>query len=314
MEHDQRFKTLLRTFFADFLRLFFAEWAARFDLSRIEWLDKEVMGGSPESPLHVTDLLARLHASHPVDGRHAGGEKSLLVLVHFEIDSNDSTTRIHEKMPEYYWQLRATYGLPVLPIVLFLRMSLDGVGVGEIVEKFWEMEVNRFHYLRVGLLGLDAVEYVQGDNWLGVALSALMKIPPERVAWLGAEALRRLCQAPLTFTERYLLAECVQAYLPLNAAEQAAFQQMLDSEPYAEIRAMNQTAFEKGIEQGIEQGKLIGQQEMTLSIFRQKFGATPETLRELVSHLPEAELQALMIRLVNATSPDQLGLPKSTNT
>jgi hypothetical protein len=31
---------------------------------------------------------------------------------------------------------------------------------------------------------------VQGDNWLGVALSALMKFPLERVEWLGAEDLR----------------------------------------------------------------------------------------------------------------------------
>jgi hypothetical protein len=43
----------------------------------------------------------------------------------------------------------------------------------------------------VGLPGLDAIEYLQGDSWLGVALSALMRIPHERVAWLGAEALRR---------------------------------------------------------------------------------------------------------------------------
>ncbi len=34
MDHDQRFKTLIQEFFADFLRLFFADWAARFDLSK----------------------------------------------------------------------------------------------------------------------------------------------------------------------------------------------------------------------------------------------------------------------------------------
>ena len=30
-DHDQRFKTLLKEFFADFLRLFFAPWAERLD-------------------------------------------------------------------------------------------------------------------------------------------------------------------------------------------------------------------------------------------------------------------------------------------
>ena len=33
MDHDQRFKTLIREFFADFLSLFFAACAARLDLS-----------------------------------------------------------------------------------------------------------------------------------------------------------------------------------------------------------------------------------------------------------------------------------------
>jgi hypothetical protein len=37
---------------------------------------------------------------------------------------------------------------------------------------------------------------VQGDNWLGVAVAALMRIPKERVAWLGAEAFRRIKGAP----------------------------------------------------------------------------------------------------------------------
>jgi hypothetical protein len=52
MDHDQRFKTLIQEFFADFLRLFFADWAARFDLSKIEWLDKELLPDPPEGSRH----------------------------------------------------------------------------------------------------------------------------------------------------------------------------------------------------------------------------------------------------------------------
>jgi hypothetical protein len=52
------------------------------------------------------------------------------------------------------------------------------------------------------LPALEGVEYVQGENWLGVALAALMKIPEERIAWLGAEALRRIQAAPVSDQER----------------------------------------------------------------------------------------------------------------
>jgi hypothetical protein len=56
---------------------------------------------------------------------------------------------------------------------------------------------------------------VQGDNWLSLALAALMKVPKEKEAWLGAEALRRITEAPLNDQRRFLLGECVQANLSL---------------------------------------------------------------------------------------------------
>jgi hypothetical protein len=36
MDHDQRFKILIQTFFADFLQLFFKEWAERLDAGAVE--------------------------------------------------------------------------------------------------------------------------------------------------------------------------------------------------------------------------------------------------------------------------------------
>jgi hypothetical protein len=87
--------------------------------------------------------------------------------------------------------------LPVLPIGLYLRVGLDGIGVDAYEEHFWELKAVLFQYLYVGLPALDAVEYVQGANWLGVALAALMRIPQDRAGWLGAEALRRIAEAPL---------------------------------------------------------------------------------------------------------------------
>lgn len=87
-------------------------------------------------------------------------------------------------------------------------MGLDGTGTDTVEHQFWELPVLTFRYLYVGLPGLDAVQYLQGDNWLGVALTALMRIPPGTAAHLRAEALRRLTEAPLSDQQRYLLAEC----------------------------------------------------------------------------------------------------------
>jgi hypothetical protein len=112
-----------------------------------------------------------------------------------------------------------------------------------------------FEYLYVGLPALDAVQYVQGENWLGVALSALMKIPKEQAAWLGAEALRRIQAAPLSDQQRFLLGECVEAYLPLDEAQKREFEKLLANEAYKGVQAMNVTSYEKGLEKGLAMKK-----------------------------------------------------------
>src|SRR5947209_2331830 len=66
MDHDQLFKTLLRTFFLEFFELFFPDWAARFDFTRIEWQDKELFLDPPRGETRRIDLLARLPVRQPV--------------------------------------------------------------------------------------------------------------------------------------------------------------------------------------------------------------------------------------------------------
>jgi hypothetical protein len=40
-DHDQRFKSLLKAFFAEFFQVFFPAWADRFDFSGVDWLEQE---------------------------------------------------------------------------------------------------------------------------------------------------------------------------------------------------------------------------------------------------------------------------------
>jgi hypothetical protein len=68
-----------------------------------------------------------------------------------------------------------------------------------------------------------------------------MHIPRDRAAWLGAEALRRIKDAPLTDQRRFLIGECVQAYLPLDEEQQREFEQLVATEPYREIQPMTRT-------------------------------------------------------------------------
>lgn len=295
-DHDQRFKALIREFFDDFLRLFFAEWAARLDCNAVEWLDKEVFPDPPEGSRHLLDLVAKLPTRLPVPGLSPGEAESLVALVHLEIESPDKAAPARRRMFRYFVHLRDEYELPVLPVVLYLRVGMQGVGTDTYEEHFWEFQPVLFQYLYVGLPGLDGVKYVEGDNWLGVAHSALMRIPPDKIAWLGAEALRKIKDAPLTEQKRFLLAECVQAYLPLDEERQREFEALTATEKYQGVQLMNTTMYEKGI------------LRVLLELLEEKFGPLSEAVREKVQQLPPERLIPLSKAVLHAHSLQELGL------
>jgi len=316
--HDQRFKVLLKEFFPEFLTLFFPERAARFNFSRINWLDKELFADPPQGDLLEVDLVAQLVLRDKTSGLPA----EAVALVHVEIESRDSVETLRRRMFEYYETLRRRHNCPVLPIAVYLRVGLDGIGVDGYEEHFDDLDVLRFRYLYVGLPGLDAELYVQGGNWLGVSLSALMRVPRFRRAWLRSEALRRLVveYRDNEYRQRLLL-ECVEAYAELDEEQQRVYQELLQTEKYKEIQPMMMTTYEKGVAKGLEQGVAKGLEQgvakglesarrMLQGQLAQRFGPLHATTLETINSLPPERLEQIGMALLNAKSLEELGLPK----
>src|SRR3989440_12195784 len=187
-DHDQRLKVLLKEFFEQFFLCFFPAWAARFDFGDLTWLDKEVFLAPPQGEKRQLDLVARLRIRAEAPSPQPG-LTDLLALVHVEVESRESIQPFRPRMFEYYVQLRRDSQLPVLPIGLFLRVGLEGIGWDAYEEHFWEHRLLRFEYAYVGLPALEAEPYATGEHLLGVALSALMRVPPDRRAGGGPGAL-----------------------------------------------------------------------------------------------------------------------------
>jgi hypothetical protein len=85
---------------------------------------------------------------------------------------------------------------------------------------------------------------------------------------LGAEALRKITNAPVTDQQRFLLAECVQAYLPLDDAQQEEFERLVACEPYTGVQAVRTTWFEQGEAKGMERG----QRKLLAVLLEERFG------------------------------------------
>lgn len=311
-DHDQRFKLLLQEFFAEFIRLFFPALAARFDFSQVVWLDKEVFADPPQGNRGYLDLVAQLPTRQAIPGQRTGEAESWLTLIHVEIEHADSVQPLRSRMFQYYEQLRRRHGRPVLPIVLYLRVGLDGIGQDVYEEYFWELRVLSFEYLYIGLPALNAEEYVRGDNWLGLALSALMRAPAERKAQLAAQGLQRLLKCPESPWRRFLLGDCIVAYTSMEETQRREFMDLLAREEYREVRTMTMTWYDQGVQQGVQQGLQQGlqqgQRSLLLSMVDARFGPLSDEARNRIASWPVDRLEELGVAFVKAASLRELGL------
>ncbi len=302
-DHDQHLKVLLKEFFEAFFLCFFPAWAARFEFLEIDWLDKELFLAPPQGEKRQLDLVARLRL-RPGTPPPRAGVTDLVALVHVELESRASTLAFRPRMFEYYIQLRRDTGLPVLPIALFLRVGLDGIGWDAYEEHFWEQRIVRFEYAYVGLPALDGEQYATGENLLGVALSALMRLPADRRAELYAEGLKRIAGSGENDFRRFLLVECLEAYAELDEAQKERLQALLHTEAYHEVEPLMKTTYERGIERGIVQGE----RRSALRLMEAKFGPLSAKVKQQVEALSPEALAQLQLDVLKAQALEELRL------
>jgi hypothetical protein len=227
-----------------------------------------------------------------------------LTLIHVEIESQDTAAPLRPRMLAYYEQLRRRHGLPVLPIALYLRVGLDGIGWDVYEESYWDHRLVTFAYAYVGLPALDGEQYVAGAHLLGVALTALMRVAPARRAEVHAEALRRLAEAREDDYRRYLLLDCLEAYATLDEAQAQELGALLRTERYQGIQAMAMTTFEKGVQAGLQQGWRTALRKMLDA----RFGPLGASAQQRLDSLSPEGLEALAEALLKAQSLQELGL------
>jgi hypothetical protein len=304
-EHDQRFKTLLREFFPEFLNLFFPEQAARLDLTNLEWLDKEVFPDPPQGDVLVLDLVARVRRLPTSED--AGGET--VALVHVEVESRDAVAAFRRRMFQYYEALRRRYDEPVLPIAVYLRVGLEGIGIDVYTEEYEGLEVLRFQYLYVGLPALDAERHVLGENVLGIALSSLMRAPEVRRAWLAVHAeYRVMVESGENPLRKLWLKECIDAYRSLDEEQRGEYERLKQTEPYKEIEPMATVTAEQLLARGREEGRAEGQRLAVRLLLERRFGSLTPKVSQKLETWPVDRLADLLVDVMEAPSLQALEL------
>ncbi|MBN9417257.1 MAG: Rpn family recombination-promoting nuclease/putative transposase [Candidatus Eremiobacteraeota bacterium] len=249
MDHDRLFKELLRTFFIEFLELFFSTLAKRIDRAHPPvFLDKEDFGQDPSVSRREMDMVVRLRL-------HDGDAHFLVHLEHEAQKRGDLPGR----MFRYFSRIWDRHQLPIYPIAL---LSFGGLKAQpqRFSLQFHDLAMLDFRYRTVQLSRMDWRSFLNSANPVASALMARMQIREQDRPIVKLQCLRLLATLRLDERKCNLIAHFVYSYLRLNADEMRIYQRNLEIMPQRERQAIMQFTNEWK-EEGRLEGRLEGRVE-----------------------------------------------------
>jgi hypothetical protein len=325
MRQDQLSKSLIETFFPDFLHLAAPDAALRLRLRDASFMDKELFIDWPVGQRRELDLLARV----PVEGGPMeGGE--MYLLVHVEIESR-ARAGMDQRLWRYYMQLRLRHDLLVLPILVNLRGGRPGAGSETLEEGIEVAPTSAFRYRALGLSGCQAEEWLARPQPVAWAFAALMRPGRLSRAGLKMECLRRIERSQVSGWHKEVLVNWVQTQVQLSENDAAEFRRLLELKKNKGVRGMQlswlgkaeaegmKKGIEKGLQKGLAQGvkmadrqnrqNVMRMRRAVLQLLKRQFGPVPPPVRQRLQAIDSIEPLAQVVeRVPLARSIEDLGL------
>jgi hypothetical protein len=289
--HDPLFKSLLRTFFAGFLRLVAPELTARLDLSAPVFLDKELVSIMPPRTHGLVDLLARVPLGSGTDR---------FLLVHVEVEAR-ARRGMGNRLQNYHRAIQARHADPILSIVVYLKGGQKGVCEQALDGDLTAPGLTRFRYLSLGLSRCSAAEYLAKPEPLAWALAALMDPGDRSRAELKMSCLARIVAEPsLSVAERLELANCVETYLKLPPEEAEEFSFLGTLETWRAHAMLYRLSWKDEI---FLEGEERGARRVLLNLLEKRFGPIPDEVRNHVEKIRSVDrLSRLAEKVLTAKS------------
>lgn len=290
--HDPLFKSLLRAFFAGFLRLVAPDLAVRLDLSAVAFLDKELISSPSPERSRVVDLLARIALKD---------EPGKSLLVHVEIEAR-ARRGMGSRLRDYHRAIQARHEEPVLSIVVYLKGGPAGICEQELDGGLKAPGLTSFRYLSFGLSRCSAAEYLAKPEPLAWALAARMNRGHWSKVELKTRCLAKIAEAPLSESERFELANCVETYVELTP-EEAEEIPLLDTSRTRRTQAMGMSLLYRvsWADKMRLEGQRRGIREVLLHLMEKRFGPVPDEIRSRVEGIQSIDrLKRLSSKVMTA--------------
>ena len=287
IDHDRLFKTLLTTFFVDFVALFLPEVAARMEAGSVEFLEQELFTDIHSGEKHIVDVLVKV--------RLAGEETCLLIHVENQASSK---AEFALRMFTYFARLHEKYGLPILPVALLSFDMPQRAEPNKYVVEVPGLRVLDFRFRAIQLNRLPWRRFVNQANPVAVALMAKMKIAPPDQKRVKLQCLRLLLTLQLDPAKSDLIFLFMETYLRLNAGDEQWYQRQVAAMPTTE-KEQTMELISSYRRQGREEGRQEGVLTVVSRMLLRKFGSVPPALQQRVQALSATDAQVLAEELTS---------------
>ncbi|WP_254846716.1 Rpn family recombination-promoting nuclease/putative transposase [Oceanobacillus sojae] len=257
MKHDRLTKKLIQEFFEEFIEAFFPNLHPHIDFSKVTFLEQEVYLDYINGRKKEIDVLAEVKLNH----------QDKILHIHTEAQSTREAD-FPERMFLYFSYLYAKHRKPIQPIaVLSYNRKKDEPTQFKIDTP--TQEVLQFNFLQLHLKKKNWREYIESDNPAAAALLSQMGYEEHERVQVKLEFLRMITRMKIDPAKMEFLYGYFETYLKLNKEEEAQMMEQMENLPEEEkdmVMQLPNSYFERGKEEGIEEGIKKRNQEIALEL------------------------------------------------
>jgi hypothetical protein len=303
VDRDLLFRDLIKTFFLEFVDLFFPKIAVAIDPNSIRFLEDQKSQPLQEKGEHLSALQTRAASSEILVQVRLRGQEACF-WVHLEYGAN-TDIKLERRVFHTFARLDAQYNLPIYPMVVQASASAQPLETNGYRVEFVDRRVLDFSFVAIQLDRLNWRDFLQRRNPVAAALMPTMNVQPFDRPVVKAECLRLLTNLRLDAKHVKVITQFIEVFLTLNNTEEQILQTEMERMGLLERERITNLLIrskQENLQQGAEREALT----LVLRLLHRRIGELSPDLEVQVRRLAVSQIEDLGEALLDFNTGEDL--------
>ncbi|NJM66214.1 MAG: DUF4351 domain-containing protein [Acaryochloris sp. RU_4_1] len=303
VDRDLLFRDLIKTFFLEFVDLFFPKIAVAIDPKSIRFIEDQKSQPLQEQREHSSALQTLPTSSEILVQVRLRGQEACF-WVHLEYGANKEI-KLERRVFHTFAHLDAKYNLPIYPIILQASASAQPLETNGYRVEFVDRKVLDFSFVAIQLDRLNWRDFLQRRNPVAAALMPAMNVQPFDRPVVKAECLRLLTNLRLDSKHVKVITQFIEVFLTLNSTEEQILQTEMERMGLLERERITNLLIrskQENLQQGAEREALT----LVLRLLHRRIGDLSPDLEVQVRRLAVNQIEDLGEALLDFNTGEDL--------